>query len=124
LATEKPPVFGMIQRAGEVVIRRLENVQQTSIQPIMQAIIAPGTLVYPDEYRFTTDFLPGAMGTKRLTMGKENRRATKPAMAVMKFMSTPWRGFGLCCDPGYDRTGVFPKKNCPFILVFSSSCIT
>jgi hypothetical protein len=26
LATEKPPIFGMIQRGGEVVIRMLENV--------------------------------------------------------------------------------------------------
>ncbi|QFY42337.1 transposase [Candidatus Methylospira mobilis] len=50
LASEKPPVFVMIQRSGEVVIRMMENVRQTSIQPIIQATIAPDTQVYTDEY--------------------------------------------------------------------------
>ena len=50
LATEKPPVFGMIQRGGDVVIRMMANVQQHSIRPLIQTTIAPGTLVYTDEY--------------------------------------------------------------------------
>ena len=33
LAKEKPPIFGMIQRAGEVVIRMLENVQAGHDRP-------------------------------------------------------------------------------------------
>jgi transposase len=40
----------MIQRGGEVVIRRLENVQQRTIQPLIKATIAPGTCIYTDEY--------------------------------------------------------------------------
>ena len=47
---EKPPIFGMIQRSGEVVIRMLANVQQVTIEPIMRATIAIGTIVYTDEY--------------------------------------------------------------------------
>jgi transposase-like protein len=50
LEKEKPPVFGMIQRGGQVVIHMLENVRQTTIQPLIQATIAPGTLVLTDEY--------------------------------------------------------------------------
>lgn len=50
LATEKPPVFGMIQRGGEVVIRLLENVRQKTIEPLVKAAVLPGTLVYTDEY--------------------------------------------------------------------------
>jgi transposase-like protein len=50
LAKEKPPIFGMIQRTGAVVIRMLENVQQTTIAPLIQTAIAPGTVVYTDEY--------------------------------------------------------------------------
>lgn len=46
----KPPVFGMIQRGGDVVIRLLENVKQKTIEPIIKALIAPGTLVNTDEY--------------------------------------------------------------------------
>jgi transposase len=40
----------MIQRGGEVVIQMLENVKQSSIFPLIQSTIAPGTLVYTDEY--------------------------------------------------------------------------
>ena len=40
----------MIQRGGDVVIRMLENVQQMTIKPLIQATIAPGTCVYTDEY--------------------------------------------------------------------------
>jgi transposase len=40
----------MIQRGGDVVIRMLENVQQITIKPLIQATMAPGTCVYTDEY--------------------------------------------------------------------------
>ena len=40
----------MIQRGGDVVSRMLENVQQLTIQPLLQATIAPGTCVDTDEY--------------------------------------------------------------------------
>jgi transposase len=40
----------MIQRGGQVVIQMLENVQQATIQPVIQSTIAPGTLIYTDEY--------------------------------------------------------------------------
>ncbi|MGC1528525.1 MAG: IS1595 family transposase [Phormidesmis sp.] len=50
LEKEKPPIFGMIQRGGEVVIQMLANVQQKTIQPIIQATVSAGTLIYTDEY--------------------------------------------------------------------------
>src|SRR3954466_14978873 len=50
LAKEKPPIFGMLQRGGEVVIRMLENVKQVTIKPLIDRMIAKGTLVYTDEY--------------------------------------------------------------------------
>jgi transposase len=40
----------MIQRGGEVVIRMLENVQTMTIEPLIKATIASGSLVYTDEY--------------------------------------------------------------------------
>lgn len=40
----------MIQRSGQVVIRMLENVQQQTIEPLVKATIAAGSLVYTDEY--------------------------------------------------------------------------
>jgi transposase-like protein len=50
LEKEKPPIFGMVQRGGQVVIQMLENVQQVTIKPLIQSTIAPGTLIYTDEY--------------------------------------------------------------------------
>ena len=50
LETEKPPIFGMIERGGKVVIRMLANVQRETIQPIIQGIVTPGSLIYTDEY--------------------------------------------------------------------------
>lgn len=46
---EKPPGLGMIQRGGDVVIRMLANVQQKTLQPILNAVIQPGTLIYTEE---------------------------------------------------------------------------
>jgi transposase len=40
----------MIERGGAVVIRMLENVQQMTIKPLIEATIVPGTVVYTDEY--------------------------------------------------------------------------
>ena len=50
LEKEKPPVFGAIQRGGEVIIQMLPNVKQVTIQPIIESLIEPGTLIYTDEY--------------------------------------------------------------------------
>jgi transposase len=40
----------MIQRTGEVVIQMLANVRQETIAPLIKATLAPGTLVFTDEY--------------------------------------------------------------------------
>ena len=50
LAKEKPPIFGMIQRSGEVVLKMLANVKQATIAPVIQKMVSPGTLIYTDEY--------------------------------------------------------------------------
>jgi transposase len=51
LEKEKPPILGLIQRGGQVVLRMLANVQQTTIQPIIEAVVAEGTRVHTDEYK-------------------------------------------------------------------------
>src|SRR3954462_13286231 len=51
LEKEKPPVLGLNQRGGQVVMRMLANVQQKTIQPIIEAVVAKGTRVHTDEYK-------------------------------------------------------------------------
>jgi transposase-like protein len=51
LEKERPPVFGMMQRGGQVVINLLANVKQKTIEPFIKDTIIPAILVYTD---FTT----------------------------------------------------------------------
>ena len=50
LASEKPPILGLIQRNGEVVLQMLENVQQQTIRPIITQTVQAGSLIFTDEY--------------------------------------------------------------------------
>jgi hypothetical protein len=51
LAKERPPVFGMMQRGGQVVINLMANVKQKTIEPLIKDTILPGTRIYTDEYK-------------------------------------------------------------------------
>jgi transposase-like protein len=50
LEKEKPPILGLIQRGGQVVLHMLANVQQVTIKPIIDKFVAKGTMIYTDEY--------------------------------------------------------------------------
>ena len=45
LEKEKPPILGMSQRNGEVVLHMLANLQQKTIQPILKQTIRVGSLI-------------------------------------------------------------------------------
>ena len=40
----------MIERGGRVVVRMLENVQQTTIKPLITTLVKQGSQLYTDEY--------------------------------------------------------------------------
>jgi transposase len=50
LEKEKPPLLGLIQRDGQVVLRMLPNVKQKTINPIIEAMVSKGTIIYTEEY--------------------------------------------------------------------------
>ena len=50
LAGEKPPILGLLERGGRVVIRMLENVQQKTIKPLFARFVKSGSMVNTDEY--------------------------------------------------------------------------
>ena len=50
LEKDKPPILGLIQRGGQVVLRMLANVQQKTIRQIIEAAVAKGARVHTDEY--------------------------------------------------------------------------
>ena len=60
----------MIERGGNVVIKMLANVQQKTIEPIMKATIATGTLVYTDEYTIYARLEQWVYGHESVCHGK------------------------------------------------------
>lgn len=50
LEKEKPPILGMVQRGGLLVLHMLANVQMATIEPIIMSHVAPGSEVHTDEY--------------------------------------------------------------------------
>ena len=49
-ADEKNPVFGIVQTGGLVSLKVLPNVQQVTIQPIIESTVEKGATFYTDEY--------------------------------------------------------------------------
>lgn len=70
LEKEKPPVFGMIQRGGQVVINMLANVKQKTIEPFIKDTIVPGTLVYTDECSIYARLKSWGYGHKHVNHGR------------------------------------------------------
>ena len=50
LEKEKPPIFGMVERGGAVILHLLDNVRQATIKPLILASVALGSLINTDEY--------------------------------------------------------------------------
>jgi transposase len=50
LDKEKPPIFGMIERGGAVILHLLANVRQATIKPLILGSVALGSLINTDEY--------------------------------------------------------------------------
>lgn len=77
----------------------LPNVQQTTIKPLVTSVVAPGSLIYTDEYNIY-DRLPGAMNTKRSIMRQANMPGMKTVMGFMKCMLIGLKAFGPCSSRG------------------------
>ena len=67
---EKPPVLGMIERGGQVVIHLLANVKQKTIEPFIKDTLASGTLVYTDEYSIYARLERWGYGHKSVNHGR------------------------------------------------------
>jgi len=79
LEKDKPPILGLIQRGGQVVLRMLANVQQATIKPVIAAAVAPGTLVHTDECSIHAMLLHGP-GRWRCRRSRRRRLARDPAL--------------------------------------------
>jgi transposase len=83
LEQDKPPIFGLFQRNGDVAIQMVPNVQQTTIRPIITDIVQPGTLIFTDEYDIYGRLLEWGYAHKTVNHSQgEYARDEDPAPAV------------------------------------------
>ena len=67
---DKPPILGLIQRGGQVVLRMLPNVRAATIKPVITAAVASGTLVHTDEYSIYARLPVWGYGHKTVCHGR------------------------------------------------------
>src|SRR4051812_44582585 len=123
LEKDKPPILGLIQRGGQLVIRMLANVQQMTIQPVITATVTPDSLIHTDEYDIYAR-LPAWGYRRRSAMAAASMPATRTATASARYTSTPWRVSGHCSAPGCVRIAASRKRSCQSTSASLSSCTT
>ncbi len=108
----------MIQRAGTVVIGMLENVQQVTIAPLIRATIAPGTVVYTDEYDIYARLPQWGYAHRTVCHAAGEFARTRMAMVSAKSMSTRSRASGRCSARGCAPHRGVSQEKLPLYLGF------
>lgn len=123
-AKDKPPVLGILERGGEVLIRMLDNVQQKTIKPIIESYVCQGSLVYSDEHRIYNRLDAWGYTHKQVCHGVGEYARDDDEDAFVRFMSIPLRAFGHYSGHGYDLTKNSLKKTYPYTSASSSLFMT
>ncbi len=124
LDNDKPPILGLIQRGGQVVLRiwptcgRPRSSRSSRAQPRRTPLSTRASIAS------TLACQLGATSTKRFAMAAVNTPVTRTATGPARFTSTRWRAFGRCYAPGCARTGASRTKSHRFTSALSSSCTT
>jgi hypothetical protein len=102
----------------------LANVQQATIQPIIEKTIAKGTLIHTDEYDIYARLENWGYGHKTVCHAHGEYARDDDGDGFSRSTSTRSRASGRCCAPGCVPTAASPKRNCPPISASSSSFTT
>jgi transposase len=124
LEKERPPVFGMMQRGGQVVINLLANVKQKTIEPFIKDTIVPGTRVYTDEYSIYARMQTWGYDHKHVNHGKGEFARDEDGDGLCEVHVNTMEGFWSLYAVGCVRIGAFPKRNSRSTWGSSSSCTT
>jgi hypothetical protein len=81
---ERPPVFGMMQRGGQVVINLLANVTHKTIEPLIKDTIMPSTLILTDEYSMYARWHVWGYEHKSVNHGRGECARDDEALACVK----------------------------------------
>jgi hypothetical protein len=83
---QRPPVFGMIERGGQVVIHLLDNVKQKTSSHSSKIRLSRAAWFTQMSTAFMLVWRDGATRIKASTMAKANMPETKMAMGFVKCM--------------------------------------
>src|SRR4051812_21632170 len=119
LEKEKPPIFGMTERGGQVVIGMVANAKKKPPHPIIEKQKARTFIL--TSIASPPGFLVSATATRPSVMVEANTPGTRTVMASARSTSTPWRASGHSCDPGCGRIAVSRRRSCRSISASSSS---
>ena len=112
----------MIQRGGQVVINMLANVKQKTIKPFIKEAIAPGTLVYTDEYSIYARLCAWGYEHKSVNHGQGEYARDEDGDGFCEVHVNTMEGFWSLFGVGFAPIGAFPKRNSRSTSVSSSLC--
>jgi hypothetical protein len=102
----------------------LANVQQTTIQPIIEAVVAEGTRVHTDEYGVYARLPTWGYQHKTVCHGRGEYARDEDGDGFCEIHVNTMEGRGPCCAPGCDRTGASHRRSCRSTSASSRSCTT
>jgi hypothetical protein len=110
----------------------LDNVRQTTIQPIIEATVTAGALIHTDEYAIYARLTRWGYRHKTVCHGRGEYARDADGDGFCEVHVNTIEGFGSllpkasgrCCAPGSVRTAVSRRTSCPSISDSSSSSTT
>jgi len=92
-----------------VVLRRLANVRQATIKPVITAAVAPGTLVHTDEYSIYARLPAWGYGHKTVCHGRGEYARNEDGDGFCEVHVNTMEGFWSLLRLGCARTGASRK---------------
>ena len=114
---DKPPVLGMIQRNGCVIIRMLDNVQRKTIEPLIRKYVKAGSKVFTDEYNIY-NWLSSTYTHKTVNHGKGEYARDDDGDAKHEVHVNTMEGFWSLLRPGLRPHRGISQERMPYYLGF------
>ena len=114
---DKPPVLGMIQRNGCVIIRMLDNVQRKTIEPLIRKYVKAGSKVFTDEYNIY-NWLSSTYTHKTVNHGKGEYARDDNGDGKHEVHVNTMEGFWSLLRPGLRPHRGISQERMPYYLGF------
>ena len=117
-AKERPPVFGLSQRGGQVVLKLRAKGQQKTIEPFLKDTLVPGTLGYTEEYSLYVRLPSWGYGHKQVNQGRGEFARDEAGDGFCEGQVNPREGFWSRLRRGRRPHRGIAQEKLPFSLGF------